>query len=218
MARRSSGKAKKPQAPAISIKRLQEKTKRELQQFSEKTIRSTYASLRKAIAARVKTFEKAGLGDVLPEKIRAGMAPMGNRSVDELLNDITSATAWTRGRGSTVKGYREARESFREKMQDAMPDLDLSDDDKMDEFGRYMGEMQERYGEMWHAISEAARDVFRDQTKLNEDPKQFMENYVYWYENVESVNAAKKAARAGGRRRSTKLSTYMNQLKRGKIR
>ena len=218
MARRSSGKAKKPQAPAISIKRLQEKTKRELEQFSEQTIRSTYTSLRKAVASRVRTFEKAGLGSVLPEHIREGLAPQGGRSVEDLLNDITSVTAWTRGKASTVKGYKEARESFREKMQDAMPDMDLSDEDKMDDFGEYMGEMQERYGEMWHAISEAARDVYRDQTKLNQDPRKFMRNYEYWRQNVQAVNDAKNAARAGGRRRSTKLSTYMNQLKRGKIR
>lgn len=218
MARRSSGKAKRPQAPAISIKRLQEMTKRELEKFSEETIRSTYVSLRKAVAGRVRTFERAGLGDILPQKIRAGLAAGGGRSVEDLINDITSATAWTRGKGSTVKGYREARESFREKMQDAMPDLDLSDDEKMDDFGRFMGQMQERYGEMWHAISNQVRDIYRDTVKLNEDPRKFMQNYDYWAGQVQQINEAKNAARAGGRRRSTKLSTYMNQLKRGKFR
>lgn len=216
MPRKPSGKAKRPQAPAISMERLRDMTEKELLALSSETLKSTYVSLRKAVSSRLRTFEKHG---AVPssKSIRNGMAPMGGREPEELARDITEAMAWVRGSVSTYKGYMKAQDTFRSKMQTAMPDLDLSSVKKMQDFGKFMGEMQERYGEMWHAISEMVRDIYRDTVKLNEDPRQFMRNYDYWAANMAEINKEKNAARSGGRRRSTKLSTYMRQLKRGKI-
>ena len=217
MARRSSGSAKRPKAPAISLKRAQEMTWRELGNYSEETLKSTYVSMRKAINSRVKTFKKAGLESTVPADIRAGLPAMGTLNKDEMIDLITRVGAWTRGKQSTLKGYMEWKGHFRRAMQDALPDLDLSTNEKLDAYGEFMGAMQDRYGEvMWHAISNQARDIYRDLTELNEDPYQFMANYDYWAANVEAVNKAKAAARQRGRY-STKLSTYIRKLKSGKI-
>ena len=217
MARRSSGKAKRPQAPAVSLRRLQELTKRELKQLSEKTIKSTYVSMRKAINARIKTFEKAGLAEAVPSDLRSGIEPMAGKSTEEMINQLSIVSAWIRGKNSTLKGFREMQESFREKMQKALPDMDLSDADKMRAYGEFMGEMQERYGEMWHAISSQARNIYRDLTEINEDPYQFMSNYDYWAAQVEKMNEELNRQHKRGGRYSTKLSTYINKLKAGKI-
>lgn len=202
---------------AVKLNDLMNMTARELSRIPHSELRDTYQNMRKIVNSRINTFSKHGIMDVVPQKQRAGLGSAKGRSDEELLQSIKESIAWMRGKRSTYKGYSESREDFRKKMQESMPDLDLSDDEKMDDFGAFMGEMQDRYGEMWHQISAQARDIYRDLTELNEDPRQFMKNYDYWASNIEAINKAKAAARAPGRRKSGRLSTYINQLKRGKI-
>lgn len=218
MPRKASGKAKRPYTSALSIEQLWNMTKNELMQLSEAQIKSTYTSLRKSVSSRLKTFEKAGLGSIVPKKIQGGMKPIAGREAESLVNELSEFMGWVRGGRSTVKGFRKIQQSAYAKMKESMPDIDLSTREKMNDFGYFMGEMQERYGEMWKYISNAARDIYRDLTAINQDPRQFMRNYDFWKEKAEEENKAKNAARALGRRRSTKLSTYVNQLKRKKIR
>lgn len=203
--------------PAVKLAQLMEMTARELSRLSESDLRKSYQSIRTITKSRIRTFEKHGISEAVPEKIRGGLGSAKGRPTEELLQDIKQSLAWMRGKVSTYKGYREHKEHFRKEMQKSMPDLDLSDEEKLDDFGYFMGEMQERYGDMWKGISNQVRDMYRDLTELNEDPRQFMKNYDYWKENVEAVNKAKEAARAPGRRRSDKFSTYVNKLKKGKI-
>lgn len=206
-------------AKAIRLADLTQMTAAGIASIETASLRKTYQNIRKIVGSRIATFEKHGYGDAVPKQLRGGLPSSKGRSDADLIQDIRDAVTWMRpdNKRNTYKGYKEAKEKRREKMQDSMPDLDLSDEDKLDRFGQFMGDMQDRYGEMWHAISNAARDVYKDQTRLNKDPRQFMKNYDYWVKQTEQINAEKKANRQGGRRRSTKLSTYMRQLKRGKI-
>lgn len=201
----------------IKLGELMEMTARDLSNLSRAQIREAYQNMRKIIGSRVRTFEKHGAAEAVPAAQRGGLPSSKGRPDADLVQDIRSALAWMRGKRSTYKGYEETQEHFREAMQDAMPDLDLSDKDKFDAYGRFMGEMQDRYKEMWHDISNIVRDVYNDLTRLNEDPRQFMKNYDYWADEVERINREKKEQHIGGRRRSSKMSTYMRQLKRGKI-
>ena len=202
-------------------------TRRELGTYSDETLKSTYVSMRKAVASRVKSFERAGHASTIPADIRAGLPTMGSfiregAPADEaldrsaLIGMITRVGSWTRGKQSTLKGYNKWKEHFRGAMQEALPDLDLSTPEKLDAYGEFMGAMQDRYGDMWHSISNQARDIYRDLTVLNEDPYQFMANYDYWADYVADVNASRKATGKRGRL-STKFSTYLNKLKAGKI-
>lgn len=204
--------------PGKKLGELMNMTARELSQLSRAELRSSYQNVRKIVNSRIKTFEAHGMENALPVKIRGGLSSARGKSDEAVKREIMESMAWMRGRSSTYKGYRAARESFREKMQASMPDLDLSSEEKLDDYGEFMGEMAERYKAMWEGISAMVRDLYRDLTELNEDPREFMKNYDYWKEQVDAVNAAKNAARSGGRRRSNKFSTYMRQLKRGKIR
>lgn len=190
MARRSSGHAKRPQAPAVSLKRLQDMTARELKQLSPETIKSTYVSARKAVNARIKTFKKAGLESVIDSDIRGGIPQMKGQSVEQLIDRLTEIGSWTSKAKSTVKGYQAMQESFRSKMQDAMPDLDLSTKEKLDAFGEFMGEMQDRYGEFWHGVSNQARDIYREALRLNTDPRAMMKNFDYWADHIEDLKDA----------------------------
>ena len=201
----------------IKIGELKEMTARELSGLSRAGIREAYQTLRKIANSRIRTFEKHGAADAVPAALRGGLGSSKGRPDADLIQDMRGMLAWMRGKRSTYKGYEETQEHFREAMQDAMPDLDLSDKDKFDAYGRFMGEMQERYKEMWHDISNIVRDVYNDLTRLNEDPRQFMKNYDYWADEVERINREKKEQHIGGRRRSSKMSTYMRKLKKGKL-
>lgn len=205
-----------PRAKALKLGELMAMTARELAALSESELKVNYQNIKKIVNSRVNTFEKYGVGDVLPAKIQGGLPSSRGRSEADLMQDIKESLAWMRGSRSTYAGYQKVQDRFRERMQEAMPDLDLSDESKMRAYGTFMGDMQDRYGEMWHAISNQARDMYRDLTELNEDPYQFMANYDYWASNVEAINKAKAAARQRGRY-STKLSTYIRKLKAGKI-
>lgn len=202
---------------AIKLNELKNMTAREVSHMGHAGIREAYQTLKKITGSRISTFKKHGAGEAVPDWLHSGLQSSRGRTDAELVQDMRKALGWIRGKRSTYKGYEQTQEDFRQKMQESMPDLDLSDEDKMKDFGNYMGEMQERYGEMWHAISNTVRDIYRDLTRLNKDPKQFMSNYDYWVNEMERINAEKAAQHIGGRRRSTTLSTYMRQLKRGKI-
>lgn len=193
-------------------------TARELAELSRADLRASYQNLRKITSSRVSTFEKHGAIEAVPQALRQRLPSSRGLSDEDVLQSIRETLGWIRGKRSTYSGYQATQEDFRSKMQESMPDLDLSTPEKMKDFGEFMGEMQQRYGEMWHrGISNQARDIYRDMVKLNKDPRKFMQNYDFWKQNVEAVNKEKELTRAGGRRRSTTMSTYLNQLKRGKI-
>lgn len=201
----------------IKIGELKEMTARELSGLSRAGIREAYQTLRKIANSRIRTFEKHGAAEAVPAALRGGLGSSRGRPDADLIQDMRGMLAWMRGKRSTYKGYEETQEHFRESMQESLPDLDLSDKEKLDRYGYFMGEMAERYKEMWHDISNIVRDVYRDLTKLNEDPRQFMKNYDYWADEVERINREKKEQHIGGRRRSSKMSTYMRKLKKGKL-
>lgn len=202
----------------IKIGQLKEMTARELSGLSKAGIREAYQTLRKIANSRIRTFEKHGAAEAVPAALRGGLGSSKGRSNDELVQNMRDMLKWIRDdKRSKYKGYVEKQEHFRESMQEALPDLDLSDKEKLDQYGYFMGDMAERYKEMWHDISNIVRDVYRDLTKLNEDPRQFMKNYDYWADEVEKINREKKEKHIGGRRRSSKMSTYMRKLKKGKL-
>ncbi len=203
---------------APKLKVLQDMTVREIKNLPSGSLREAYQNLRKSLASRVNTFRKHDSIKGVPEDLRYGLPSSKGKSDAELVQLMKDPLKWMRKDKSKYSRYAASQDDFREKMQDAMPDMDLSTAEKMDRFGRFMGDMQSRYGEMWHAISNQVRDVYRDLTRLNKDPEQFMRNYDYWVEEVEEINRQKAERHEGGRRRSTKLSTYARKMKRGRSR
>lgn len=175
---------------ALRLGQLMSMTARELSQLSRSELRGAYQNIRKITNSRVNTFGKHGIRDAVPADLREGLGSAKGKSDAELLQAMRDSMRWMRGKNSTYAGYQQIREDFREKMQESMPDLDLSDDEKMEDFGRFMGDMQERYGEMWHAISNQARDIYREAVRLNMDPRALMKNYDYWADHISDLEAA----------------------------
>ena len=204
-----------PKAKALKLGELMAMTARELAALSESELKVNYQNIKKIVNSRVNTFEKHGIGEALPVKIQGGLPSSRGRSEDALLQDIKESLAWMRGSRSTYAGYQKAQDTFRERMQESMPDLDLSDEGKMKSFGEFMGDMQARYGEMWHAISNQARDIYREAIRLNTDPRAMMKNYDYWADHIEDLeNADPIRSRSG---RQLKPSEYARKLGLEKI-
>lgn len=200
---------------ALKLKQLLNMTARELKQLSRSDLRESYQTIRKITNSRVNTFKKHGIGEAVPEDVRGGLASARGRSDQELIEDMRDSLRWMRGRVSKYAGWKEAREDRREKMQDALPDLDLSDDDKFDAFGKFMGEMQDRYGEMWHAVSNQVRDIYKEAVRLNMNPKALMRNYDYWADHISDLENADPINTKSGR--TLKPSEYARKLGLEKI-
>lgn len=175
---------------AIKLNDLLNMTVRELKKVPRSELRETYQNVRKIVNSRINTFGKHGITDAVPEDLRSGLGSAKGRSDAELLQQIRESTAWMRGKRSSYRGYQEAQEHFRESMQESMPDLDLSTDEKMDAYGRFMGDMQERYGDMWHGVSNQARDIYREAVRLNMNPKSLMRNFDYWADHLADLENA----------------------------
>lgn len=163
----------------------------ELNQLSNTDLREAYQNVRKIINSRINTFSKHGIEDVVPEELREGLGSSKGRENIDLVEDIKESMRWMRGNPrSTYGGYVKAKDHFRETMQEAMPDLDLSDEEKFDRFGRFMGDMQDRYGEFWHGVSNQVRDLYREAIRLNMNPEALMRNFDYWADHIADLESA----------------------------
>ena len=202
---------------ALKLKELMGMTARELSRLSRSDLREAYQNIRKIVNSRVNTFSKHGVESAVPRDLRSGLGSAKGRSDAELVQNMRDSFAWMRGSASTYKGYEKARERFRSRMQESVPQVDLSTEEQLDAYGEFMGEMQDRYGDMWGGISAQVQDIYGMLTEMNEDPYEFMRNYDYWAEHIADINESRKATGKRGRL-STKPSTYFNKMKKGKRR
>ncbi len=176
-------------------------------------IREAYQIVKGAVKSRNKTFAKHGLGDAVPERLRSGLPSSVGAAPEDLLQDIRSAVAWMRGRGSTYGGYQAITEERRQKMQDALPDMDFSTNEKLADFGKFMNEMRDRYGDQFKDISSTAADLYREALRLNVDPRQFMKNYDFWADHVEDLEKTDPIRQRAGSR-ALKASDYAQKIER----
>lgn len=185
---------------------------KELSKLSRGELVKAFGSLSHALKERGKTFAKHG--EQAP-KYQKGLGSSRGLSASEIARKVSSAAAYMRGKLSGYRGYMEAAEEKREKMQQAMPDLDLSSIDKLREYGRFMNEMSERYPEHFKASSNAIRDMYKEAQRLNVNPEQFVKNFNFWAEHIDDLERARPL---NYKSRSARPSDYARQLKLGKIR
>ena len=186
----------------------------ELASLSSKDLRKNYQNIKNIVKSRINTFEKHGIK--IPGEVgKKGLQSSRGREDAELLQDMKDALAWMRNKRTTLAGYKELQEDFREKMQQSMPDMDFSTPEKMRDFGEFMGEMQDRYDKMWSGISNQARDIYREAVRLNTDPRAMMRNYDYWTKHMKELKAADPIQHRS--ERQLKPSEYARKLGLEKI-
>ena len=148
---------------AVKIARLKEMSAREIADLPRSELRATYQNVRKIVNSRMNTFKKHGRESGIPSDLRGGLGSSVGLTDAMLVDDIMDAVIWLRKDISTLKGYSRKLEHRRQAMQESIPDIDLSTADKLDKFGDFMGEMQDRYGDLWlKSVSTPARDLYRE--------------------------------------------------------
>lgn len=171
----------------MKFSRLKELSAYEVGKLSGKQLREAYQNVKKVINSRVKTFEAHDAGSAIPASLRGGLESSRRRSEESLLQDIREALRWSRGSGSSYRTYVRVQESRRKKMQEALPDIDLSSTAKLKEFGNFMNEASDRYGEMAKIVSSQARALYAEAQRLNINTNALLKNMDYWLDHIDDL-------------------------------
>ena len=187
----------------MKVAQLKELSAREWSKMSSSELRKSYQSIKHALAERNKTFRKHGLeGRTLPSS--RGLSDTEIRQLAQ------TATAYMRGRRSTYAGRQASAEDQLHKMQKAMPDMGFETVDDVRKFGKFMDEMDDRFGEAGYPSSQAKK-LYKEAQRLNVDPKKFMRNYDYWIDHIKDLEKATPIRQRAGSR-ALKPSDYARQI------
>ena len=164
--------------------------RREAESGSAKQI---FRALKNSLDSRIRTFAKHGFIDAVPDRI-LNVGGVKGKSDKEIMQGIRDMADFMRNeeRGTYSK-WRDTIDERMEHMEDVIgDDFQFDSDEEYEEMGRFMGEMQERFGggEMWKKYSGDAAQLFGESKRLGLDPKQFLRNYDYWSEHVDDLKRA----------------------------
>ena len=196
---------------SVKMSDLMKMTARELDALSDSEIRQAYQNVKRTAQSRVQTFLKHG--EIAPGLLVSLTGSAKDLTTDQMRQKVKTAAYKYRDVKQDVSygAWRAKREEFREKMQKALPELDLSSQEALDRFGYFMGDMQARDKLMWSAISEFVKDMYEDAMELGEDPRRLMDNYDAWKERIEAEDReARAAGLRKGRGRSTSVKRFRN--------
>ena len=171
----------------MKFSKLKELSAYEVGKLSGKELRESYQNVKKVINSRIRTFESHDAGRAIPASLRGGLESSRGRTEEDLLQDIREALRWSRGSGESYAKYARREETKRKKIQEALPDIDLSSADKLREFGKFMNDVSERYGEMSKIISDLARALYAEAQRLNINKNALLKNMDYWMDHIEDL-------------------------------
>lgn len=154
-----------------------------------KKLRSAFKAVRDAVRYRQKTFSSHSALDKMPAQFRGDLP--GLRDLDDtgIRMFIKSASSYMLGTTSTYRGWKAAADDRMRSMNDFFQGsgLQFNSLDEFDEYGKFMGDMQTRAGQMWKFVSDEALDLFREGKRLGVNPEQFMRNFEYWSAHLEEL-------------------------------
>lgn len=181
----------------MKIKELMNATQRELNQLSEADLRSAFSNAKRSYSARAKSFEKLGVKQTVPQKfMNAIQKNTSELSKNELLNAVLAARGNFSSSLSTARGKLAFEQSRKNALKERLGLSEMSDS-QFDRFGKFMGEMQQRYKETWKQVSFAAWKIATEAVQRNLDPDQFKENFEYWSDHLEDIEDTMDAMIAG---------------------
>ena len=191
--------------------------------WNKADLKLAYKRAREAVQQRARTFEKQGYKGGIPKKWRDGIKTAGQfESRAELLQAYKEMDKWLSKDSSRIAGYknqlRERMESFNENYGDL--GLYFNNLREFDEFGRFMGDMEERAGEQWAGKggSDGAIDLWIVAKEKGIDPNMLMKNFEYWMEHLQDLQKAERIKgedlTPGAYRRKLGLETISSFYKR----
>jgi len=192
----------------------------QLRKLKAPDLKKTYKQISKALKGRTKTFRKHGREEAVPERFRDGLESPEDMSKNEMLSHITDALRYMNDKESSYRGWHEKQmgrmKAYNETMEaSGQPTFDSEED--FDRYGRFMGDMQERFGELWHYNSDQAKEMYAQAERLNLDVNQLTKNFDFWADHLEELAEADPITwhRSG---RPVYASDYARKLGLGKIR
>ena len=181
----------------MKIKELMNATQRELNHLSEADLRSAFSNAKRSYSARAKSFEKLGVKQTIPQKfMNAIQKDTAELSKNELLNAVLAARGNLSSSLATARGKLAFEQSRKNALKERLGLSEMSDS-QFDRFGKFMGEMQQRYKETWKQVSFAAWKIATEAVKRNLDPHQFKDNFEYWSDHLEDIEDTMDAMIAG---------------------
>jgi len=174
--------------------------------LGESSLRSVYRTLKRSAAGRMKTFQKHGALDAVPDKIRDMDKP---ESLSELRQNVGRLSGWLTGKNSTYAGYQRIQsdlvDSFNEK------GINISDPEDLRKFGKFMNDMADRFKNVKTYDSDTAVRMWNESKRLGLNAKQFEKNFEFWTEHIEDLESVEPIQRRGGKR-NLKPSDYLRQM------
>ena len=160
----------------------------DLNKITGKELRSAYTRVRSSLNSRIGTFERHGNIAGVPSKLREGLPRISSGLSDKQMQDIiASAGAWMRGANSTNKGYEDMLMQRAEDINNIVGADIIKSKEDYDKYGKFMGEMQKRAGEMWKYESATVREMYFQAQRLGVDENKFLQNYEYWANNLDKL-------------------------------
>lgn len=190
--------------------------------------KSQYNYLRKVIREREKSFAKAGkqgtfdrqYGIMGPPSLRGLSEAQVKKQIIRMVKQLSGPSATVTGMKIQKMMADRHRKQGLEKVLNAGKGRQLSDAE-WDKYGRFLGDMQERYGDNWKRVSDDYIEMlddpaFQDILGISEDlglhASQFMKNYEYWKAHADDLKKAVPIRSRGKRKRALTPSDYIRQL------
>lgn len=181
---------------------------RQIRTLGESVKKAIYTNLRRSVTQRGRAFQRKGLEQKMPKAVR-NLPPFGKATEKQINDALSMAETYLTGNIYTASGFEsyqaENMKMWGERLGYGRPLTKA----EYDEFGRYMGEMQDRTGGNWQHVSSQAAQLFAEARRLNLNPAQFKRNFDYWSDHVDKLQNARPIDRPSG----VKPSDYIKQLK-----
>ena len=176
-----------------------------LSRMGESALSGIHKTIKNAFKQREKTFVKNNAEKAIPKSLQE--MKKGNLTKRDLINQIGEMSNFMSGETGTYARYHKKQLEKMEKLGERLG-IEFESEEEYDEYGRFMGAMQERLGEVWKdKASGEGEKLFVEAKRLNLNPMQFVRNYEYWMEHLDDLEEARPL-----HAKNLKPSSYIRQL------
>lgn len=174
MARKKYNKLKRVLDTSSPIE-LSKMTKAELSEYQ--------SILNKEYKQRAKAFKRAGVGFALEDIESKAKLGTTKQAMKAFIGEVSQ---WLRKPTSDLKVWKSVRRKRRKAIEGYIK-RKFDNYNEYEQFARFMGDMQERQGEMWDKVSGRGIELYEQARRLNIDTSMILDNYDYWLEHVDAM-------------------------------
>lgn len=176
----------------------------ELSKMNKAELREYQSILNKEYKQRAKQFKRAGVGFALEDIEKKAKLGTTKQAMKAFIGEVSQ---WLRRPTSDLKVWKKARRQRRKEIEGYLH-RKFDNYDEYEKFARFMGDMQERVGEMWDKVSGLGIELWEQAQRLNINTDTILDNYDYWLSHVSKIDDMSDAEIKKARKRiNSKSST-----------